>query len=372
MEKMVHNLHTSTSFFFFNNNAMEGDLHSSVEEEVTEISNTLCTPRFSRLLLFALHRMNFKQSYLLSNLEWCRKCILCLIATMRAKVPNRQECYYLSELKSKMRTAYSEEFEYYLVDLYVKSGVKATSNNQEYVRKGHIWKELGFQNNDPASDIRGGGLLSLENMLFFLQSHRYVAQNMIRKRAKGWETYETFPWAPASINLTRLVATEFGICCHGGQTTNQTEAYPPKPCYHLLLEQNGFSRIYVLAFLLLDKVWDECQATYLQFNSILENVRRELSEAMILASSLSELEEEIFNRVQYVPLRLQMIDSDVVGPEDDVFIDQSKNNNFFTQDVPASIYYPSIEELENFPLRTRVHARTKKHTSKTSLWLSSL
>lgn len=229
----------------------------------------------------------------------------------------------------KMKTSYTDEYEHYLVDLYVKAGL--SSEKQQYVRKGDIWKVLGFQNHDPASDIRGGGILCLENMLFFFRVHRHAAQSMIKKRADGWDTFETFPWAPASINITRLVASEFSICGPGGQTksssSSKTRGILPKTSFHMLLENDGFSRIYVLAFLLLDKVWDEQGATYMQFNAVLESVRKELSEAIALTDELSELEQQIFERVHYIPP--PMIDLSV---QDDIQTEhlrssQSRNRN---------------------------------------------
>ena len=295
------------------------------------------------------------------NLEWCRKYILLLLSTFKAKEPTRHEAFAVNQSLQKMRTKYTDEHEHYLVELYVKSGL--TTRQRQYVRQGDIWKELGFQNRNPASDIRGGGLLCLDNMLYFLQAHRHVAQSMIQNRAKGWETYETYPWAPASINLTRLVASEFGICGggSGGQIKNERSPLPPKTSYHFLLETDGFSRIYVLAFFLLDKVWDEQHATYMQFNSVLEAVRRELSEAIILATSLSELEQQVFHRVNHVPsFRIPAADdsplSSQLGHSDEnmtaeALMDTTTKNtkgNFFSQKLPEEVFYASIEDLEKF------------------------
>lgn len=297
------------------------------------------------------------------NFELCRKYILLILSTFKAKQPSRHEVYAVSRNMDKMKTKYTDEHEHYLVDLYLKAGL--ASSQKQYVRKGDIWKELGFQNPDPASDIRGGGLLCLDNMLYFLQAHRHLAQNMIQKRSKGWDTYETFPWAPASINLTRLVAAEFGICGagSGGQIRREHEIFPSKTSYHMLLETEGFSRIYVLAFVLLDKVWDEQQATYMQFNSVIETVRRELSEAIILATSLTELEQQIFNRVNYTPLLLYpeddsslpsqryVSDSDTNNKDkvpSSKIIENNSKDSFFKQKVPESVFYASMEDLETF------------------------
>jgi hypothetical protein len=37
--------------------------------------------------------------------------------------------------------------------------------------KENIWKDVGFQTNNPTTDIRGGGLLSLKFLLFYLKNY---------------------------------------------------------------------------------------------------------------------------------------------------------------------------------------------------------
>lgn len=287
------------------------------------------------------------------TVEWYRNCVLLFIANMKAKRPTQNEINVLSLYMTKMKTKYNNDSEHYLVELFVKSGLSASTSGLEYTSTGKVWKELGFQNSDPTSDIRGGGLLCLDNMLYFLQEHRSIAHDMIRRRANGWDTYETFPWAPASINLTRLVAVEFGMITNSGRPGDSVEAtqFPAKSSYHMLLEVEGFSRIYVLAFLLLDKMWDEQKATYMQFNAVLEEVRRELSEAITLAPTLPQLEQVVFRRVNYFPIPAE--ESSLQTPTT-IFNDEiagmtsiAEECDFFKQAIPQ-VYYPCVEELEDF------------------------
>ena len=40
-------------------------------------------------------------------------------------------------------------------------------SDEPYVRRGRRWKDLGFQGEDPATDVRGGGLLAVQCLAHF-------------------------------------------------------------------------------------------------------------------------------------------------------------------------------------------------------------
>ncbi|RVW20581.1 ELMO domain-containing protein A [Vitis vinifera] len=37
--------------------------------------------------------------------------------------------------------------------------------------KSELWKEMGWQGTDPSTDFRGGGFISLENLIFFAKKY---------------------------------------------------------------------------------------------------------------------------------------------------------------------------------------------------------
>lgn len=61
------------------------------------------------------------------------------------------------------------------------------------------WGDIGFQAKDPKSDFRGGGLLGLEQLLFFATTRAGVARRMIVEPESEEARY---PWACAGINVT--------------------------------------------------------------------------------------------------------------------------------------------------------------------------
>mmetsp|Transcript_66793 Transcript_66793/g.157299 ORF Transcript_66793/g.157299 Transcript_66793/m.157299 type:complete len:279 (+) Transcript_66793:62-898(+) len=76
-------------------------------------------------------------------------------------------------------------------------------------RRDERWKELGFQDQDPRTDFRGGGLLSLKCMqrMASLDSKR-VCQ-MIRESTMGETPADFYPFAAAVINVCFRLAGWF-------------------------------------------------------------------------------------------------------------------------------------------------------------------
>ena len=62
--------------------------------------------------------------------------------------------------------------------------------------KNNIWKTIGFQNADPRSDFRGGGLISLKNLIYFGEKEGF------NKIVEYSENDSDFLFACTSINVT--------------------------------------------------------------------------------------------------------------------------------------------------------------------------
>ena len=61
------------------------------------------------------------------------------------------------------------------------------------------WGVIGFQQSDPKSDFRGGGILALDQLLFIATSRTSIARRMISEPKAEVARY---PWACVGINLT--------------------------------------------------------------------------------------------------------------------------------------------------------------------------
>lgn len=223
--------------------------------------------------------------------------------------PNATEVGVLQSLALEASKPFTEtEDEHLLFTLHSVVTRHSVSNASPtpYMRTGTWWKySLGFQHTDPISDIRGGGVLALQNLIYFLTNHPRNAFRMIKSRANQSLTddyrYPSFPWACAGINLTRVLAIEYEIILPSGKfNTGINAQYHKKTTWKFISEPNGFNRMYVCLFLLLDRLWDEMGATYMEFNHVLKAVTDEFRHLLALSKSLTNLENRVHQRVKFV------------------------------------------------------------------------
>ncbi|KAL6903399.1 hypothetical protein ACP4OV_004212 [Aristida adscensionis] len=66
------------------------------------------------------------------------------------------------------------------------------------------WKEMGWQGKDPSTDFRGGGFISLENLLFFSRNYQKSFQELLCKQNGDRATWE-YPFAVAGVNITFML-----------------------------------------------------------------------------------------------------------------------------------------------------------------------
>ncbi|EOA31037.1 hypothetical protein CARUB_v10014187mg [Capsella rubella] len=71
--------------------------------------------------------------------------------------------------------------------------------------KSELWKEMGWQGTDPSTDFRGGGYISLENLIFFAKTYPESFQRLLHKRDGTRADWE-YPFAVAGINISFMLA----------------------------------------------------------------------------------------------------------------------------------------------------------------------
>lgn len=88
-----------------------------------------------------------------------------------------------------------------------------------YARTSPRWKEMGFQQNDPATDLRSLGVSALEAILYFASKHkaeyRRLLQNCTRE---NW-----YPFAVGCINILKGVLDHVEVVVFEG-TVDQGES----------------------------------------------------------------------------------------------------------------------------------------------------
>lgn len=68
------------------------------------------------------------------------------------------------------------------------------------------WNRIGFQQSDPASDFRGGGIFCLDQLLYIASTRMALARRMIVEPAAEQSRY---PWACVGFNVTKEVIRLF-------------------------------------------------------------------------------------------------------------------------------------------------------------------
>eukprot|EP00798_Chlamydomonas_sp_ICE-L_P013471 gene13471-19330_t len=184
--------------------------------------------------------------------------------------------------------------------------------------KSSQWTDMGWQGEDPGTDIRGAGMFGLRNLLFFAE-HEEATFRRLMKKTDGQRSDWEYPFAAASLNITftllqvldlskggapgtTLVTTSRsadpavldlskGVAPGATLVTTSGSADPavygprtlPGQSFLQLLEteHDAFERLHIMTFELLDRVWLERKASYMQFNEVLKAVRARVEAALV-------------------------------------------------------------------------------------------
>ncbi|XP_057805485.1 uncharacterized protein LOC131020587 isoform X2 [Salvia miltiorrhiza] len=146
------------------------------------------------------------------------------------------------------------------------------------------WKEMGWQGKDPSTDFRGGGFVSLENLLYFARNFPKSFQDLLRKQEGDRALWE-YPFAVAGVNITFMLIQMLDL-----------EAYKPRTLVgatflkFLAENESAFDLLYCITFKLMDHQWLTMRASYMDFNAVMKATRRQL-ESELLQEDLRRLED---------------------------------------------------------------------------------
>lgn len=168
-----------------------------------------------------------------------------------------------NRLSSEAKVSYSDDCDEH-VELLKKFWRLAHDDDSSFVRVGNEWTAFGFQRDDPVSDLRGGGVLALRNLVNFLDLQpEYARVIMTSRRHEKVDNFDGFyPFAAAGINVTGLLC---GILEDGS----------PSPVL-----ADFYDECYALCFRLVDKIFDERKANYMGFNAVLKEAGERLRNAL--------------------------------------------------------------------------------------------
>ncbi|KAF0682851.1 Aste57867_25038 [Aphanomyces stellatus] len=165
------------------------------------------------------------------------------------------------------------------------------------------WLQSGFHTKDPLGGFRGGGLLSLECLCFFVHEYKDKAQSMMARNAiSGGNRY---PFPVAAINVMRMMlkllmldqvpASSSSLILHsetGVDTILQmqvAERVSRTPFWKVFDDAHAFEKLFSMAFMVLDLHWLRSGATQMGFNPVLDTTRRQMG--WLLEQAPRNLEE---------------------------------------------------------------------------------
>ncbi|CAM8968310.1 unnamed protein product [Rhodiola kirilowii] len=151
--------------------------------------------------------------------------------------------------------------------------------------KSELWKDMGWQGSDPSTDFRGGGFISLENLIYFAKKYPESFQRLLHK-TEGERAEWEYPFAVAGINISFMLA----------QMLDLQSAIPKTSVGIRFLELLGeddmaFDNLYCVAFQLMDAQWLAKRASYMEFNDVLKSTSKQLERELDLedVSSVRDL-----------------------------------------------------------------------------------
>jgi len=195
------------------------------------------------------------------------------------RVPQDLEIALLQDLQRRAASDVSDPTnEAQVTDLLKRFWAAVHKPDVKFVTKGKEWQSMGFQGQDPITDFRAGGLLALENIVFFVEKYTEIATKMIRRRemkmSKDGTFMQNYPWSAAGVNVTHTVLGLFGLSSRQKLLKSSDLKNKQKRFWELVLY---FNEVYCVSFNLLDDKYSEMKATYLSFNKVLDATKEELN-----------------------------------------------------------------------------------------------
>lgn len=154
------------------------------------------------------------------------------------------------------------------------------------------WKDMGWQGTNPATDFRGGGLISLQNLLF-MASQKPELFSALMHKTKGQRAQDTpleaggrggeYPFAAAGVNFSHMLIEMLDL-----RDATKVPALPAGQGFLELMtaDSDAFDEVYCLAFERFDELWLQTGIEsggkwgYFDFNSIKSKLQQELAKQL--------------------------------------------------------------------------------------------
>ena len=170
---------------------------------------------------------------------------------------------------------------------------------------------------NPLTSRFGGGLLTLQCILFFFETPRYrtAARSILRKRKqdKVYSSSKHYLFIVVAMEITRILGLTFYLL-HSReqetpkypvqpdtrcmvpfevdwQNTEKLKVYPMRSFWPMLCKPDGFERLFCCAFLLYDTIYDEMGCDMAATYSVVQHTDILLQDILSKCGTLEDIEE---------------------------------------------------------------------------------
>lgn len=205
----------------------------------------------------------------------CAKQCLCAFRrhsiSQVAPLPSTAALERLARLRELQRTPFAPEEVQEHADLLRSLGWAffGALNTPDNARSDARWKELGFQADSPASDVRDGGELAIRCLLYMANHHSAAFRKLSHKEPAHKRKDPEYPFAAAGVTLVHSLSAAIGLSDSKQNSERGLEETltPAGLALSQLLEDepNAFEEAFVAAYERLDDDWLAGKATYMTF-----------------------------------------------------------------------------------------------------------
>lgn len=136
--------------------------------------------------------------------------------------------------------------------------------NTGFLRVTPNWKVMGWQKDDPLSDLKTTGTLALRCMLhmgsrYVIQTQDMLTRNKINQKSK-------YPFAIVGVNITLLLADILQLKDCGFTRSSA-------PFWELFTDSTAFYELFSICFMFMDQLWIEQKAVRADFGKLIAHIK---------------------------------------------------------------------------------------------------
>lgn len=138
------------------------------------------------------------------------------------------------------------------------------------------WKEMGWQGNDPATDFRSAGLISLQHLTYLAANHTRIFKRLMMKE-DGTRSEWEYPFAVGGVNVSFMLTELLEL---RKETQVSSSAVFRGFAQLMVDDDHALEEVFTTTCELLDYYWLEQKASYMEFPNVMKATKTAVQEAL--------------------------------------------------------------------------------------------